>query len=188
MRKTIILGLLLSIIYGGDTALCQSTPGAKSMSDAASDRRQSSIQTGDVFRGVAILVEQHHNPAELTLYIRKVTSKDVNASEFDIEAIASMNIHSTPLTYGLKGTYVPSCQQINLYELADTQPVNSAVEHKTVIDNVVFEPVGLAGKFTDDGQTIYCQIAYNGNASLVRIKEPIKFDETLAATVRKRNR
>ncbi len=98
-----------------------------------------------------------------------------------------MDIRSTPLIYGLKGVYVPSCQQITLYDLADPQPRNSAVEHKSVIDHVEFEPVGLAGKITEDGQTIYCQIAYNGNASLSRIKKTGLF-ETMAAIAVEQNR
>jgi len=147
-----------------------------------------SVNTGDIFKGIVELAEPHHNPAELTLYIRNATKRDSTESEFEIEATAVMQISAMRTTYGLHGFYDPDCQQMNLYEIGDP-PASLTVPRGIVINGAIFEPVGLAGKFTDDGNTIQCAIAYNGNASLSRMaKTSYKLAATIMPTSKMRTR
>ncbi len=147
-----------------------------------------SVKPGDIFRGVAALSEPRHNPAELTLLIRNAKSKGATDSEFEIEATAVMKIGTVQTTYGLHGVYVPNCQQMNLYEVEDLPAASVAVSTGILINNVIFEPVGLAGKFTDDGNTIQCAVAYNGNASLERLaNKPFGLDDTITAISHKKS-
>ena len=145
-----------------------------------------SVKTGDIFRGAVELAEPRHNPAELTLYIRSATSGDATESEFEIEAMAVMKIGTVQTTYGLHGIYAPGCQQINLYDVENLPTTYASESTSAIINNVLFEQVGLAGKLTDDGQTIDCEIAYNGNAHLTRLGKPYKFDETVTALSHKK--
>jgi len=145
------------------------------------NQRIFSVKTGDIFRGIVSLAEPHHNPAELTLLIRNTTSKGAPENEFEIEVTAVMKIGTTQTVYGLHGVYAPKCQQMNLYEVQDLPAASVPISAGTIINNVIFEPVGLAGKFTDDGNTIQCAIAYNGNASLERLanKKPHQVSEII---------
>ena len=203
MLKSIIMGFLLMLGFSQDT-----TFGAAQLQDpqlstkittasqvhdwlpqtsvkTAINRRIKFVKEGDIFKGIVTLAEPRHNPAELTLLIRNTISKGIVESEFEIEATATMKIDTVQTTYGLHGVYDQDCQQMDLYEI-QYFPAASVSEAKgTLINDVIFEPVGLAGKLTDDGQTIDCEIAYNGNAHLMRLDKPVKFDETIIATSRK---
>ncbi len=135
------------------------------------------LRKGDVFEGDVDILEKAHNPARLRLYIEKVGSLD--SDENGIEAIAEMNIHNTRVIYGLHGVYVPSYRQIYLQEIVNID--QALASNNVIVNKVLFEPVGLAGEITTDGHTIHCNISYNGNASLVRIDQKSKVDETLSA-------
>ncbi len=205
MLKSIIIGFLLMLAICQDTTLGvaeQKDPQLSAKITTASqvhdrlpqttskteiNRRIIFIKAGDIFKGIVALAEPRHNPAELTLLIRNAISKGIPESEFEIEieATAIMEIDTVQTTYGLHGIYAPGCQQMNLYEIQDLQAASVSESKGMLINNVIFEPVGLAGKLTDDGLTIDCEIAYNGNAHLVRLDKPFRFDETIIAISRK---
>lgn len=178
----IIIGFVVIFVFAQDIAICDTGKKANTQSSSRTHMlgtRTSSLQEGDIFQGVADLLDSRHTPARLTLYIKKATKLAAIDDEFDIEAIAVMNTNIARITYGLKGIYVPSWRQLNLYEVQSHQPIR-IVSTKTTKRPVNFEAVGLAGKLTEDNQTIHCQIAYNGNASLKRL------DKSVAVTIQER--
>ncbi len=201
MLKSIIIGFLLMLCFMLNTALGASNfeeyhdnPAnlttalqvhdrlSKRSAKKETTRRIISVKTGDTFSGVVELAEPRHNPAKLTLYIRNIIEKETTDNEVEIEATAVMKIGTVQTTYGLHGVYAPDCQQMILYEIQDIPAASGSVSVGILINNVLFEPVGLAGKFTDDGNTIQCAVAYNGNASLERLaNEPYKFVDAITA-------
>ncbi len=181
MLKTLLIGGLILFVCA-----LKSTPGATVSSpektqqnQQTAGKRTSSLQVGDVFQGRVELAQPRHNPAELTIYIKKASSKNSENNAFDIEAIAVMQIRTERSIYSLEGIYVPSCKQINLYKIHNTQPPQSSVSSNIIMNEATFEPVGLAGQITDDDQTIHCQIAFNGNGSLRRSNTRFGFDQTI---------
>lgn len=175
MLKMLLSGFIIIFMFAQDVAICDTGKKSnrqKSIAHQALEGKFSSLQEGDVFQGAADLLDSRHTPARLTLYIRKASKLNVSEDEFDIEAIAVMNTNIARIIYGLKGIYVPSWRQLNLYEIQSHQPMH-LTSTKTTKRAVNFEPVGLAGRLTKDNQTIHCQIAYNGNASLKRVNKAV---------------
>ena len=185
MFKLILNGFVLALLAAQGIAVCNSAePGnTQNPIDTQALRSRTSFQEGDVFQGAVDLLDSRHNPARLTLYIKKSSKMIDREDEFDIEAIAVMDTNIARITYGIKGTYVPSWRELNLYEIETHRPLR-IISTKISKGSITFEPVGLAGKLTDDDKTIHCQIAYNGNASLIRINEPIQLNDTIAAVAR----
>lgn len=146
--------------------------------DNADAARLRFLRKGDVFEGEVDILEKAHKPAKLRLYLEKVENLD--SGESGIEAIAEMNIHNTRVIYGLHGVYVPSYRQIYLQKIVNLSP--ASVPSDVLINNVLFEPVGLAGEITTDGHTINCSISYNGNASLNRIGQKSEVNDALSAS------
>lgn len=136
-----------------------------------------SLQRGDVFRGHVELMQNHFNPAELTVYISKATPPGTDGNhggEFTVEAIAIMNTQTDRLTYGLSGIYVPSWKQLNLYEIRKTAVESCTPSPSSTNTICEFEPVGLAGQFSKNGVTLHCKLAFNGNGALTRIMNTSK--------------
>lgn len=120
-----------------------------------------SIFIDDVFEADIELLEINKRGEMYVIITSANREKDYDYA-YQIEAVAIVHVNNDCSLYTLIGQYDDKLKQIIL---------NSSESHSIYNGITNFMPVGLAGKLSEDNNKLYCQIAYNGPATLERVKK-----------------
>jgi hypothetical protein len=140
------------------------------------------LRIGDVFKGNVAFADPHLIPAELSLFIVDISHGDADRYEYDIEAIAVVDIVNERSTYGYRGGYDARHGKLALSNSDDIQPDKTfPVDEQT--DSIPFKPVRLTGSLDENGQTIHLNFTGIGNTTLQLVDEAFNLDKAIETAV-----